>query len=317
MSKPPPRLSICILSYNRKEALELTLNALHQLDISATGPVEVIVVENASTDGSAHMVASKFPGVELITLQKNLGMPAMNQGFEAAQGQYVLALDDDSHPEHGLEAALDYLDRHKEVGALALNIKGGMYRIQGKKHLDLCMGFIGCGVLFRRSVLEAVGGYAPWIFLYANEWEHAIRIVESGAQIRYFEACLVHHRVAVSNRSNRRLRMLTTRNELLIIERYYANDPRKPGLLRRTLMWNRLFAFLEGPKALAHVQEGKKMYEADRTELGHTLISQRVRDIYAHQHWSLQPLFPNAAYQLFQKLGLMSKAPHKPIEPVR
>ncbi|WP_269524316.1 glycosyltransferase family 2 protein [Coraliomargarita parva] len=293
------KLSICILSYNRRQELNTTLRLLAS---NVTLQHQIVVVENGSTDGSATMVRSEFPEVDLVELTENMGAPALNKGFEISKGDYILVLDDDSHPEKGLNEAIEFLDNNPDVGALALHIVGGSYRIKSKRHLEEIMGYIGCGVIFRSSTIQDAGGYPPWIFLYANEWEHAIRIRQSGYSIRYFDTCSIVHRVAASHRSNRRLRSLTTRNELLILERYFDNDPRKDKLMRRTVRWNRLFCLLEGRMTFSHVKEGIELYQTDRHTIAKVSIDQTVRDSYVQEHWSLQPLFPALILKFMEAL---------------
>src|SRR5437763_815431 len=75
--------------------------------------VDAVVVDNASTDGSAEMVRDEFPDVRLIDNERNVGVSAWNQGFALARGDYVLALDDDCYlPADGLRGATTAAGRH-------------------------------------------------------------------------------------------------------------------------------------------------------------------------------------------------------------
>lgn len=305
------KLSICILSYNRLEEVKKTLGLISE---SAPEDHEVIVVDNASNDGTADMLRTSFPRVELIALNENVGAPALNKGFEAARGDYILVLDDDSHPETGLQEALAYLDANPKVGLLACKIVGGYHRIQSKQHLDLTMGFIGCGAILRRKAFLDAGGYADWIFLYANEFEHAIRIFEAGYELRYFEQCEIRHRVAITNRSAKRLRTHTVRNELLIIHRYFQGDKRMRRLIRRTVFWNSLFVFKEDRQTLRYVRDGYRLFREDRDSLATVQISAKTRDAYAHQHWSTQPYWPWFLWRALASFGLLKEPPRKPMK---
>ena len=95
MNNQFPLVTINILSYNRKDELRITLQKVFEQDYKN---IEVVVVDNASTDGAPEMVEQDFPQVKLIRLKKNIGIAGWNEGFKAAKGEYVLVLDDDSYP---------------------------------------------------------------------------------------------------------------------------------------------------------------------------------------------------------------------------
>lgn len=118
-----PRLSIIIVSWNVKELLRQSLESIQQ---HLTGiSHEVIVVDNASTDGSAAMVAKEFPQVALISNSKNNGFGrANNQGLNQARGEYILFLNDDTQlMDGGVAQAVDYLAGHLQVGLIGLQLK--------------------------------------------------------------------------------------------------------------------------------------------------------------------------------------------------
>src|SRR5438067_12150273 len=88
-------VSFIISTYNRREVL---LNTLARIDGCglARGDFETIVVDNASRDGTAAAVASRFPQVRLIQLRSNQGSCAKNHAITKARGEYIVFLDDDS-----------------------------------------------------------------------------------------------------------------------------------------------------------------------------------------------------------------------------
>src|SRR5215212_1591985 len=86
----------------------------------------VIVVDNGSTDGSAEVVGTRFPHVELVALDRNVGAPARNLGVARASTPYVAFADDDSWWASGaLDRAADHFDRHHRLGLLAARILVG------------------------------------------------------------------------------------------------------------------------------------------------------------------------------------------------
>ncbi|HYP41807.1 MAG TPA: glycosyltransferase family 2 protein [Chloroflexia bacterium] len=120
MSTTSPDLSIIIVSWNVRDLLTQCLTALSSDEVRGALRVEIIVVDNASTDGSAD-AASAFPGVRLIANKRNLGYGrANNQGFQAAQGNYLMVLNPDTVPQAGsLEALVKFAETHPRTGIVA------------------------------------------------------------------------------------------------------------------------------------------------------------------------------------------------------
>ena len=130
-------LTIIIVSYNVRELLRACLSSLpaalaSPAPSSDTPPAsrftdhsslithhETIVIDNASTDGSADMAANDFPGVRLIRNAANLGFGrANNQGIALAQGRYILLLNSDTVlPPGALVRLLDFMETHPQAGA--------------------------------------------------------------------------------------------------------------------------------------------------------------------------------------------------------
>jgi GT2 family glycosyltransferase len=116
----PKRISVVIVSFNRKDTLRESLSALGDAH-------QVLVVDNGSTDGSAAL-GDEFPSVRFIRLPKNFGLvKALNIGIRAADGAYVLILHDDALIDAAAVSKLaDYLEEHTEAGAVCpLLLHGG------------------------------------------------------------------------------------------------------------------------------------------------------------------------------------------------
>src|SRR5881398_1905021 len=84
--------SISILNYQRRDAHRRGLAAARD---QRYGPLEIIAVDNASTDGSVEMVRDEFPDVRLVRLPENVGAAGRNAGVAAAKGDVVFTLDND------------------------------------------------------------------------------------------------------------------------------------------------------------------------------------------------------------------------------
>src|SRR5258708_11354413 len=114
-------VSIIIVNYNTINLLRDCLNSLMQTE----GKVcEVIVVDNASADGSADMVEKEFPGVALVRNQQNVGFSrANNQGMRQARGKHLLLLNSDTVVRPGaLETMTAFLDSYAAVGAVTCKL---------------------------------------------------------------------------------------------------------------------------------------------------------------------------------------------------
>ncbi|MES2465543.1 MAG: glycosyltransferase family 2 protein [Armatimonadota bacterium] len=116
-------LSVCIVNWNTKGDLQSCLQALQRYPYSE-GSQEVIVVDNASSDGSAQMVRDAFPAVRLIanTTNRNYA-PGTNQAMAAAAGEYLLLLNPDARITSGaLDTLVGFLQEHPEAGAVAAKL---------------------------------------------------------------------------------------------------------------------------------------------------------------------------------------------------
>ena len=119
------RLSVCIVNWNTRDYLRECLTALLHYP-PAGSDMEVIVVDNASADGSAAMVASEFPHVSLLSNSDNKGYAeGNNQALERASGDLLLLLNPDVvvHPE-SLTRALAFMEEHPLAGALGGRLVG-------------------------------------------------------------------------------------------------------------------------------------------------------------------------------------------------
>src|SRR5215475_5686272 len=85
-------VTIAILNYQRRDALRRALEAARA---QRYAPLELLVVDNASTDGAQEMVRDEFPDVHLVALPENIAAAARNEGVRAAKGEIVFTLDND------------------------------------------------------------------------------------------------------------------------------------------------------------------------------------------------------------------------------
>ena len=164
------RLSVCIVNWNTRDYLRGCLTALGQYPPAGVG-AEIIVVDNASEDSSAAMVASEFPHVALIGNSDNKGYAeGNNQALERVSGDYLLLLNPDVvvHPD-SLTRALAFMEQHPDAGALGCRLigKGGETQRSVRGFPDpgpVLWDAVGLSRLFPRS--RVFGAYRLTYFDY-------------------------------------------------------------------------------------------------------------------------------------------------------
>jgi GT2 family glycosyltransferase len=125
-----PDVAVIIVNWNTRELLRDCLRSIR----ADAGPVQchVIVVDNASTDGSAEMVARDFPDVQLIASTENRGYAAaINRGLARAQGRYCLVLNSDIIVcEGAIHKTVAWADEHPDVGVLGCQVRVDRSEVQ-------------------------------------------------------------------------------------------------------------------------------------------------------------------------------------------
>jgi GT2 family glycosyltransferase len=227
----PLLLSVAIVSWNTREML---LDALHSIYVAPPSfPFEVIVVDNASADGTAAAVAERFPQVILCANAENTGYArGNNQAIERARGAYILLLNPDVLlPAEGLETAVKFMVAHGQAGALGVrqvhpdgrlqrSVRGfpsplsvcweliglsrllpqsrtfGAYRMTwfDYKHVAEVDQPMGTFLLIRRTVIEQVGMLDEAFPIFFNEVDWCLRCKRAGWKI-YFtpDVEIVHY----------------------------------------------------------------------------------------------------------------------------
>ena len=182
--------------------------------------IEVIVVDNGSTDGSRALLASQFPSARVVTFAENRGFSvAVNAGIQASAGDVVALLNNDARPEPGWIAALvETLDHHPEIGFCAsrmlrmddprrLDNAGITYRVdglagtRGAQELDgpawrePCEIFGACAgaAAYRRTLFDQIGLFDERYFAYHEDTDLSFRAQLRGFRCLYVPAAVVHH----------------------------------------------------------------------------------------------------------------------------
>jgi hypothetical protein len=295
-------VSAIILAYNRRDEVLITIDKLKALKGSLAFDLEIVVVDNGSSDDTSGEISKKHSDVILVTNRPNNGIAGWNNGFEVAKYQYFLVLDDDSSIETGLAEAVQYMQADQTIGILALNIAGGVYETKNEvewRDKEDCLGFIGCGAIICKEVYKKIGGFADWLYLYTHEYEYALRCMSAGFKIKFFKNSRVVHRTSNLNRSNRRLRTFSTRNECAIIYKYFPNNRWK--YILRILINNLKLIKSEGVSSAWYVCQGFSKFMKMRSSLVYTPVSPEIQIFFVEKFKSVQPVLPKIYKRVLSK----------------
>ena len=210
-------ISFILATHNRARVLLHTLERIAACGL-APREYEVLIVDNCSTDGTAELVHRRMPGARLIVLERNRGSCAKGLAVPHARGEFVVFLDDDSYP---LAGSIRNMVRHFEQDS-SLGAAGFVVRLPDgtRECAALPNVFVGCGVGFRRTVLQAVGGLDVSYFMQAEEYDLSFRLIQAGYDVRTFDNLLVMHLKSPAARSGRQKVFYDTRNNLLLAATY-------------------------------------------------------------------------------------------------
>jgi len=219
------KVSFLILSYNRKDDLKETLNNILTQNYK---DFEIIICDNNSNDGTIEMIKREFQEIKLIELKQNIGVGAINKGLEIAKGQFIVILDDDSFPKKdSIEKMVNLFNKDDKIGAIAFNVKNySSKKIKDNPNEEetkftYLMGFNGAGVGIRKDILDKVKGYSEEFFLYLNENDLAIRILNQGYKIVQSSDIIAYHKNSPKNRTSKRAPFFYSRNLYYIYWKYY------------------------------------------------------------------------------------------------
>jgi GT2 family glycosyltransferase len=223
---PTPRLTIMIATHNRVGELLQTLASCRAL----TGPErEIMVVDDASTDGTFDQVRRNFPEVNLVRNEKNRGsIASRNDMLRRARGDHVVALDDDSRfvETDACERIIHRMDAEPDLGIISFQVIGPEHpetlqpqgRAAGEWH---CSSFACCGAAIRRSMLEQTGLFPEFFYHAYEEPDLALRAWDAGFRVLQWNEIVVYHEFSQLNRREQRTHRRHARNEACsVVMRY-------------------------------------------------------------------------------------------------
>jgi len=233
-----PTLSVIILTRDRIEKLSHTLRMLEADDVGKD--CEIVVVDNASTDGTPATLQREFPRVKVIPTGSNLGVEGFNRGVAASSGEAVLILDDDAWPDAGsLAGALDLLARRPSAAAVTLHRQHPRTNEYEWPFAHLTSRTprwpdMGPGNIIRRSAWDAVGGYEAGYFLYRNDTDLALKLLGAGYEVLFTPDCKVWHDSPIARTKTAKWLFRSTRNWVWLARRH---GRRGSGLVAILMGW--------------------------------------------------------------------------------
>ena len=209
------------------------------------------MVDNASTQDEASIIAERYPYVKVIRSSKNLGFAGGNNlGIKEAKGKYILLINNDTYfKEFNIDVLTERLESSDKIGIVCpkLRFAWGNNPIQYAGYTPLspitvrnqAIGFgeedkgqyetahstpyaHGAAMLIKREAIDTVGLMPECFFLYYEELDWSMMFTRAGYEIWYDPACTVYHKESQTTGQNSPLRTYyITRNRLLLVRRNY------------------------------------------------------------------------------------------------
>lgn len=236
------KLSIVIVSYNTKDYLDRCLQSVY----SDCPDCEVIVVDNASGDGSVTMMRGKYPKTKLIASKINLGFgKANNLGAKAAKGEIVFFLNSDTIVNKGsLKKMVRFFQDKPNAGIVGPKVlleDGGVQPFSFGDDPTLISLILekfnhrkpqartkrvdwvtGAALAIRRELFEKIGGFDENIFMYFEDSDLCIRARKTGAQIYLFTGSSIIHFGGKSAGSDRKQKEIYFRGQDYFFQKHYG-----------------------------------------------------------------------------------------------
>jgi glycosyltransferase involved in cell wall biosynthesis len=215
-----PRASILIVTKDRRETLRRSVHSA----LLQTAPLEVIIIDDGSTDGTSGMIRAEFPTVRLESRSHSRGyIVRRNEGARLAMSQFIFSLDDDavfSSPRIVEQTVAEF--DHPRVSAVAIpciDVRTNQMFRQGMGMPDeteffVVDSFIGTAHAVRRDVFLKLGGYREHLLHQGEEGDYCLRMLAAGYVTRVGRADPIFHYES-PDRSSERMDFYGRRNDIL------------------------------------------------------------------------------------------------------
>jgi N-acetylglucosaminyl-diphospho-decaprenol L-rhamnosyltransferase len=219
----PPTLSVVIVNWNTRDLLRESLGSVFRH--RPQKPLEVIVVDNGSSDGSVAMVKKEFPWVGLIRNRTNEGFAkANNRGIRSSRGQYILLLNSDALVQEGvLDGLITFMEESPDCAAVGPRLVnpdgtvqpyifgddptipylvkryctkvlcGGALHLWENPHVTEVHWVTGASMMVRREAMVTAGLLDESMFMYFEDCEWCLRMRQTGWKVFFHPAFTVVH----------------------------------------------------------------------------------------------------------------------------
>lgn len=253
-------ISIIIVNWNTRDLTITCLKSIFEAD-QGDRAIEIILIDNASTDGSAQAIQQQFPGVKLIQNSENVGYArANNQGIRQARGEFLILMNSDTQLKSPdtFSRVTDFLEKNPAVGFLGVRLvfPNGTLQAAGRQFISL-WGLIKSQLLFnsapiankirdkfkasrasefhfcdyvdgaflatRRAVLDEIGLLDESFFMYGEDMEWCARARQAGWKVAVLNTVEVIHFHAQSSRQNyAKILVENAQNNCRVVNKYYG-----------------------------------------------------------------------------------------------
>ena len=272
------KLSVVIVNYNVKHFLEQCLCSVCKAARNVQS-AEIIVVDNASSDGSVKYISERFPDITLIASEKNLGFArANNLAIKKSKGEYVLLLNPDTIvTENTFAHFVDFMDKHPEAGAcgaymlhtdgtFALESRRGLptpfvafckmsgltslypkSRLFGRYYMCYLNEFevdpieivSGAYMFIRREALDKAGLLDEDFFMYGEDIDLSYRILKAGYQNYFLPTPILHYKGESTKKSSYRYTHTFYQAMQLFFKKHYSHYSVLVSLPIKLAIWGR------------------------------------------------------------------------------
>lgn len=217
-----PLISVAIITWNRqKHVLKSIESALKQ----SYRPIEIVVVDSASSDGTSEAIEQVFPEVRLVRLHRNLGCPeGRNIAMANCTGEIIFSIDDDAWFDSStLKLCVECFKKKDGIGVVNCQVlvpKQNKNATQNNKE-HYTYQFNGGACAIKKEVLNKVGYFPADFYRQGEENDLALKILDAGFSILHYPPAIVYHERVSINRNNKLFMFYGCRNELYTVIRRY------------------------------------------------------------------------------------------------
>lgn len=208
------KVSAIFPNYNGQKEIVSCLDSLGKLSYPQQ-KLEIIMIDNASTDSSIEVVKKRFPKVKIVSLKKNLGFAkAVNKGLQKASGDYLFVINNDiTFARNFLTALVNFMEKNSKIGIIGGKIYyqkpknkllftglkfnswlGSIQRLPYPNQIKESEWIQGCAMLIKRKVIEKIGLFDPAFFFSFEDLDFCHRARRAGFKIMYFPKAVAWHK---------------------------------------------------------------------------------------------------------------------------